>query len=102
MEEELSNVKRKKLEVESLITSMRADIEKYSVEATQRNNLKEIKMLLQKADTLSKIAQQKVDVGNELDNHSSQQRLAKIENIDSKTLLYPIHISYNSFTLRYG
>ena len=59
IEEELSNVKRKKLEVESLITSMRANIEKYSVEATQRNNLKEIKMLLQKTDTFRKTVQQK-------------------------------------------
>ena len=37
---------------------MRVIIEKYSVEATQRNNLKEIKMLPQKADTFRKTAQQ--------------------------------------------
>ena len=64
IKEELGNVKRKKLEVESLITSMRANIEKL----TQRNNLKEIKMLLQKTDTFRKTVQQKVDGVNIFDS----------------------------------
>ena len=51
MQEELAVVKRKKLELETVVSSPQQDIGKYSIEAGEKEDLKEMQALIIKANS---------------------------------------------------
>ena len=51
LQEELATVKRKKLELKTVVSSLQQDIEKYSIEAGEKEDLKEMQALIIKANS---------------------------------------------------
>ena len=51
LQEELAIVKRKKLELKTVVSSLQQDIEKYSIEAGEKEDLKEMQALIIKANS---------------------------------------------------
>ena len=77
MQEELTTVKRKKLETETLISSLQRDIEKYSIEAGENEDLKEMQALIIKAKSFQTTVKEKLATINDLEKAS--QKLEETE-----------------------
>ena len=77
MQEELTTVKRKKLETETLISSLQQDIGKYSIEAGENEDLKEMQALIIKAKSFQTTAKEKLATINDLEKAS--QKLEETE-----------------------
>lgn len=77
MQEELTTVKRKKLETEMLISSLQQDIEKYSIEAGENEDLKEMQALIIKAKSFQTTVKEKLATINDLEKAS--QKLEETE-----------------------
>ena len=77
MQEELTTVKRKKLETKTLISSLQQDIEKYSIEAGENEDLKEMQALIIKAKSFQTTAKEKLATINDLEKAS--QKLEETE-----------------------
>ena len=60
-------LKRRKMEVERLIESMKSDIEKFSVEATHKTTFEEMKIVLSKAEEFRQAVKEKQLTLNDLD-----------------------------------
>ena len=77
MQEELTTVKRKKLETETLISSLQQDIGKYSIEAGENEDLKEMQALIIKAKSFQTTVKEKLAAINDLEKAS--QKLEETE-----------------------
>ena len=77
MQEELTTVKRKKLETETLISSPQQDIGKYSIEAGENEDLKEMQALIIKAKSFQTTVKEKLATINDLEKAS--QKLEETE-----------------------
>ena len=77
MQEELTTVKRKKLETETLISSLQQDIGKYSIEAGENEDLKEMQALIIKAKSFQTTVKEKLATINDLEKAS--QKLEETE-----------------------
>lgn len=72
MQEELTTVKRKKLETETLISSLQQDIGKYSIEAGENEDLKEMQALIIKAKSFQTTVKEKLATINDLEKASQK------------------------------
>ena len=77
MQGELTTVKRKKLETKTLISSLQQDIEKYSIEAGENEDLKEMQALIIKAKSFQTTVKEKLATINDLEKAS--QKLEETE-----------------------
>ena len=67
LQEELASVKRKKLELERVVSSLQQDIEKYSIKASEKENLKEMQALIIKANSFRTTVKGKLVTINDLE-----------------------------------
>ena len=70
LQEELATVKRKKLELETVVSSLTQDIEKYSIEAAEKEDLKEMQALITKANSFQTTVKEKLVTINDLEKVS--------------------------------
>ena len=70
LQEELATVKRKKLELEAVVSSLQQDIEKYSIEAAEKEDLKEMQALIIKANSFQTTVKEKLVTINDLEKVS--------------------------------
>ena len=67
LQEEACSVKRKKMELETIVTSLTTDIERYSVEAGEKEDLVEMKSLLTKANSFRDAVKSKTQTIKDLE-----------------------------------
>ena len=65
-------VKRKKVELEEVISSLRQDIEEYSIKATEKDNLTEMSTLLTIANSFRDAVKTKLETVKDLDKAASK------------------------------
>ena len=71
LQEELTTVKRKKLELETVVSSLQQDIEKYSIESCEKEDLKEMEALIIKANSFRTTVKEKLTI-NDLEKVSQK------------------------------
>ena len=72
LQEELATVKRKKLELETVVSCLQQDIEKYSIESCKKEDLKEMEALIIKANSFRTTVKEKLVTINDLEKVSQK------------------------------
>ena len=75
LQEELAIVKRRRLELEAVVTSLQKDIESYSIQAGEKEDLVEMKALITKANSFREAVKTKAETIKDLEDAS--QKLEK-------------------------
>ena len=75
LQEELAIVKRRRLELEAVVTSLQKDIESYSIQASEKEDLVEMKALITKANSFREAVKTKAETIKDLEDAS--QKLEK-------------------------